>query len=127
MREPDEGDHDADEQPPYVELIGPPIAIPNPNRVRHPDRIEMIVNETAKFENPLIPRLSSCGVAELSGAGQRRTFDAPVPGRLLPCRIRHRPSADSFPLEGGACGCAYSKPRVDACQTAFDLAMGKPD
>ena len=44
---------------PYVELIGPPIAIPNPNRVRHPDRIEMIVNETAKFENPLIPRLSS--------------------------------------------------------------------
>ncbi len=44
---------------PYAELAGPPITIPYPNSVRHPDRIEMIVNETAKFENPPIPRLSS--------------------------------------------------------------------
>ena len=45
---------------PYAELAGPPTNIPNPNRVRHPDRIEMIVKVTAKFENPHIPRLSSC-------------------------------------------------------------------
>ena len=33
--------------------------MPNPNRVRHPDRIEMIVKLTAKFENPDMPRFNS--------------------------------------------------------------------
>jgi hypothetical protein len=33
--------------------------MPYPYRVRHPDRIEMIVNETAKFENPDIRLRSS--------------------------------------------------------------------
>ena len=45
---------------PIVMTAGPPTFIANPNRVRHPDRIEMIVNETAKFENVFIPRRSSC-------------------------------------------------------------------
>ena len=38
---------------------GPPVFMPNPYRVRQPDRIEMIVNETAKLENPDIRRISS--------------------------------------------------------------------
>ena len=39
---------------------GPPVFMPNPYSVRQPDRIEMIVNETAKFENPDMCRASSC-------------------------------------------------------------------
>jgi hypothetical protein len=39
---------------------GPPVFIPVPYRVRQPDRIEMIVNETAKFEKPDMCRRSSC-------------------------------------------------------------------
>jgi hypothetical protein len=35
------------------------VFIPNPYRVRQPDRIEMIVKDTAKFENPDIVRFSS--------------------------------------------------------------------
>ena len=38
---------------------GPPVFIANANSVRQPDRIEMIVNETAKLENVCIPRRSS--------------------------------------------------------------------
>ena len=38
---------------------GPPVFIANPKRVRQPDRIEMIVNDTAKLEKVLIPRRSS--------------------------------------------------------------------
>ena len=38
---------------------GPPVFIPNANRVRQPDRIEMIVNETAKLEKVRIPLRSS--------------------------------------------------------------------
>src|SRR5712691_6653907 len=45
---------------PYAEAAGPPVYIPKPKSVRQPDRIEMIVNETAKLEKPPIPRLSSC-------------------------------------------------------------------
>ena len=33
-------------------MVGPPVPMPYPYRVRQPDRIEMIVNETAKLENP---------------------------------------------------------------------------
>jgi hypothetical protein len=33
---------------------GPPASIPKPYRVRQPDSTEMMVKETAKFENPLI-------------------------------------------------------------------------
>ena len=40
-------------------IAGPPVFIANRNSVRQPDRMEMIVNETAKFENVLIPRRSS--------------------------------------------------------------------
>ena|SRR6478672_5747467 len=44
---------------PSVMIAGPPTFMANPKSVRHPDRIEMIVNETAKFENVRIPRRSS--------------------------------------------------------------------
>jgi hypothetical protein len=43
-----------------VITTGPPVNMPNPYSVRQPDRIEMMVNETAKFENPDIRRRSSC-------------------------------------------------------------------
>ena len=38
---------------------GPPVFMPNAYSVRQPDRIEMIVNETAKFENADMSRSSS--------------------------------------------------------------------
>ena len=44
---------------PQTMTTGPPVFMPNPYRVRQPDRIEMIVNETAKLENPDIRRISS--------------------------------------------------------------------
>ncbi len=44
---------------PRVMTAGPPMFMANPKSVRHPDRIEMMVNETAKFENVFIPRRSS--------------------------------------------------------------------
>ena len=44
---------------PQTMMAGPPVFMPYPYRVRQPDRIEMIVNETAKFENPDIRRRSS--------------------------------------------------------------------
>jgi hypothetical protein len=40
--------------------IGPPLFHACEYDVKQPARIEMIVNEIAKFENPLHPRLSSC-------------------------------------------------------------------
>ena len=45
---------------PQTMTAGPPVAMPKPYKVRQPDRIEMIVNETAKLENPDIRRRSSC-------------------------------------------------------------------
>ena len=44
---------------PQVMSTGPPVFIPYPYRVRHPDRIEMIVKETAKLEKPDMCRRSS--------------------------------------------------------------------
>ena len=44
---------------PRVMIAGPPVFMANRNSVRQPDRIEMIVNETAKLENVFIPRRSS--------------------------------------------------------------------
>ena len=44
---------------PQVMTTGPPTFMPYPYRVRHPERIEMIVNETAKLENPDMRRRSS--------------------------------------------------------------------
>ncbi len=44
---------------PQVSMTGPPVFIPVPYRVRQPDRIEMIVNETAKLEKPDMCRRSS--------------------------------------------------------------------
>ena len=44
---------------PMVMATGPPVDMPNPYRVRHPERIEMMVNDTAKLENPLMRRRSS--------------------------------------------------------------------
>jgi hypothetical protein len=38
---------------------GPPASMPNLNSVRQPDRIEMIVNETAKLLNVRMPRRNS--------------------------------------------------------------------
>ena len=40
-------------------MTGPPSVIPVPYRVRHPDRIEMIVNDTAKLLKPDMCRRSS--------------------------------------------------------------------
>ena len=45
---------------PQTITAGPPVSMPNPYSVRQPDRIEMMVNETAKFENPDMRRRSSC-------------------------------------------------------------------
>jgi hypothetical protein len=45
---------------PQTITAGPPVAMPNPYRVRQPDSTEMIVNDTAKFENPDIRLRSSC-------------------------------------------------------------------
>jgi len=45
---------------PQVISTGPPVFIPYPYRVRHPDRIEMIVNEIAKLLKPDMFRRSSC-------------------------------------------------------------------
>ncbi len=44
---------------PHTMTTGPPVAIPYPYSVRQPDRIEMMVNETAKLEKPDIRRRSS--------------------------------------------------------------------
>ncbi len=44
---------------PQVMSTGPPVFMPYPYRVRHPDKIEMIVNETAKLEKPDMFRRSS--------------------------------------------------------------------
>ena len=44
---------------PQIISAGPPTFIPKPNRVSAPDRIEMIVNETAKLEKVFIPLRSS--------------------------------------------------------------------
>jgi hypothetical protein len=44
---------------PQTITTGPPVSMPNPYRVRQPDRIEMMVKETAKFENPDMRRRSS--------------------------------------------------------------------
>jgi len=44
---------------PQVITTGPPVFMPNPYSVRQPDRIEMMVKDTAKFENPDMCRLSS--------------------------------------------------------------------
>ena len=44
---------------PSVITAGPPVNIANAKRVRQPDKIEMIVNETAKLENVRIPRRNS--------------------------------------------------------------------
>src|SRR5580700_10096989 len=44
---------------PHVMSTGPPLSMAMPYAVRQPDRIEMMVNDTAKFENPLILRRSS--------------------------------------------------------------------
>ena len=40
-------------------ITGPPSVIPVPYSVRHPDKIEMIVNDTAKLLNPDICRRNS--------------------------------------------------------------------
>src|SRR5665647_1973868 len=45
---------------PIASAIGPPELMARPKLVMHPARTEMIENETAKLENPLIPRCSSC-------------------------------------------------------------------
>ena len=45
---------------PQTITAGPPVFMPKPYSVRQPDRIEMIVNETAKFEKPDMRRRSSC-------------------------------------------------------------------
>ena len=39
---------------------GPPLFQAWLNVVKHPDKIEMIENETAKFENPLHLRSNCC-------------------------------------------------------------------
>ena len=44
---------------PQVMTAGPPVFMPNRYSVRQPDRIEMIVNDTAKLENADMPRRSS--------------------------------------------------------------------
>ena len=40
--------------------IGPPSFHACPKVVKQPLKMQMIVSEMAKFENPLQPRLSSC-------------------------------------------------------------------
>src|SRR3954463_5215442 len=45
---------------PIEMAIGPPLFQAWPYVVKHPARIEMIVNEIAKFENPDHARLSVC-------------------------------------------------------------------
>jgi hypothetical protein len=45
---------------PQIIVIGPPVFIPKAKSVKQPERIEMMVNETAKLEKPDIPRRSSC-------------------------------------------------------------------
>src|SRR5215217_9448512 len=45
---------------PMVMATGPPAFIAMRYDVMHPARTEMMEKETAKFENPLSPRCSSC-------------------------------------------------------------------
>ena len=45
---------------PQITATGPPRSKPTKYDVRQPARIEMIVNEIAKFWNPPMPRKSSC-------------------------------------------------------------------
>ncbi len=45
---------------PIEMAIGPPFCQANAKVVKVPARTEMIVNEIAKFENPLHARWSSC-------------------------------------------------------------------
>ncbi len=44
---------------PQTMTAGPPVFIPKAYSVRQPDRIEMIVNDTAKLEKPDMLRDSS--------------------------------------------------------------------
>ncbi len=44
---------------PHVITTGPPLLNPMKYEVRQPARMEMIVNEMAKFENPPISRYST--------------------------------------------------------------------
>ena len=44
---------------PMLMSTGPPLFMATPYAVRQPERMEMIVNETAKLEKPLILRRSS--------------------------------------------------------------------
>jgi hypothetical protein len=44
---------------PHETAIGPPLSHAKLNVVKHPARTEMIVNEMAKFVNPLQVRASS--------------------------------------------------------------------
>jgi hypothetical protein len=45
---------------PQTMIAGPPVVMPYPYRVRHPDRTEMIVNETAKLPDANLRLRSSC-------------------------------------------------------------------
>ncbi len=45
---------------PQITATGPPLLKAMKYEVRQPARIEMIVNEIAKFENPPISRYSTC-------------------------------------------------------------------
>ena len=44
---------------PHSMTGGPPWSSPYPYRVRQPERMEMMVKDTAKFENLLMERSSS--------------------------------------------------------------------
>ncbi len=44
---------------PHAIAAGPPLFQPNPNEVKHPDRIEMMENEIAKLEKPDHERCNS--------------------------------------------------------------------
>ena len=45
---------------PQTMIAGPPVVMPYPYKVRHPDRTEMIVNETAKLPDADMRLRSSC-------------------------------------------------------------------
>src|SRR6476620_4952012 len=87
---------------PQAIAAGPPLFQPAKNVVKHPARIEMIVNEMAKFEKPDHERLSSC-LYPSSARRRSSSFSSIVSATARLPRVRSCPDdVDQFVELGAA-------------------------
>src|SRR5262245_55519332 len=68
---------------PSVISRGPPISRPCPNSVTAPVRMEMMEKETAKLENPPIPRINSCAYPKRNRSAASRESEVDIFAELL--------------------------------------------